>query len=136
MNRGIQHAPCEKHIYDVDRHHRIDGDSGHQVRLAAGLLPCHTVGLAPLVLYGWTSYPLLFVNIPLFPITVFILAGRIINVVFNIGDMGLQNKGYTATTPKIWHRYQKLLLLVKSQERARAFTCESLTLLAHQKTIR
>ncbi|HDX8358203.1 hypothetical protein ACK39A_11105 [Aeromonas veronii] len=136
MNRGIQHAPCEKHLYDVDRHHRIDGDSGHQVRLVAGLLPCHSVGLAALVLYGWTSYPLLFVGISLFPITVFMLAGRIINVVFNIGDMGLQNKGYTATAPKIWHRYQKLLLLVKSQEKARTFTCESLTLLAHQKPIR
>jgi len=127
---------CKKHIYDVDRHHRIDGDSGHQVRLVASLLPCYTVGLAALVLYGGTSYPLLFVDISLSPITVFMLADRIINVVFNIGDMGLQKKGYTATTPKIWHRYKKLLLLVKSQERARTFTCESLTLLAHQKPIR
>ncbi|MBC8673693.1 hypothetical protein H2137_16285 [Aeromonas hydrophila] len=88
---------CKKHIYDVDRHHRIDGDSGHQVRLVASLLPCYTVGLAALVLYGGTSYPLLFVDISLSPITVFMLADRIINVVFNIGDMGLQKKGYTAT---------------------------------------
>ncbi|MBC8673824.1 hypothetical protein H2136_04230 [Aeromonas hydrophila] len=50
------------------------------------------MGLAALVLYGGTSYPLLFVDISLSPITVFMLADRIINVVFNIGDMGLQKK--------------------------------------------